>query len=70
MNLEKYSLGIGDRFGREGTAQLRALQAAADRGVKITPVWNKSHREHIIIGTMPADTRRRADEAVRACCWK
>jgi len=70
MNLEKYSLGIGDRFGREGAAQLRALQAAGERGVKITPVWNKSQREHVLIGTTPTDARRAADEAVRACGWK
>jgi tagaturonate epimerase len=70
MELERYSLGIGDRFGREGRAQLRALQSAAARGVRITPVWNKSHREHTIIGTTPADTRRAADAAVRAAGWR
>jgi len=70
MELERYSLGIGDRFGREGRAQLRALQSAAERGVRITPVWNKSHREHTIIGTTPADTRRAADAAVRAAGWR
>ncbi len=69
MELEKYSLGIGDRFGREGQAQLRALQMARDKGVFIAPVWNKSNREHTIIGTLPDDARRRADEAVRASAW-
>jgi hypothetical protein len=69
MPLEKYSLGIGDRFGREGQAQLRALQRARREGVRITPVWNKSNREHTIIGTSPADSRRSADEAVRAAGW-
>lgn len=69
MKLEKYSLGIGDRFAFEGAAQLRALQRALDLGVRIAPVWNKSHREHMIIGTEPADTRRVADEAVRLCKW-
>jgi hypothetical protein len=33
------------------------------------PVWNKSHREHLIIGTGPADARRAADAAVKACGW-
>jgi len=70
MPLEKYSLGIGDRFGYEGPAQLRALKIAGEQGLRITPVWNKSHREHVIIGTTAADTRRRADEAVRACAWE
>jgi hypothetical protein len=69
MELGKYSLGIGDRFGLEGTAQLRALQKAEQLGVKITPVWNKSNREHMIIGTSPADTRRAAEDAVRVCEW-
>ena len=70
MPLEKYSLGVGDRFGFEGQAQLRALKIARDRGVRITPVWNKSQREHAIIGTSPEDTRRRADEAVTVCGWQ
>ena len=69
MPLEKYSLGIGDRFGREGRAQLRALEAARGRGVCITPVWNKSNREHSILGTSPEDARRSADGAVRAAGW-
>lgn len=69
MELEKYSFGIGDRFGFEGVAQLRALQKADTLGVRIVPVWNKSNREHSIIGTVPEDTRREADEAVKACKW-
>jgi hypothetical protein len=68
--LGKLSIGIGDRFGREGAAQLAALQAAARKGLAITPVWNKSNREHMIIGTSPDDARRRADLAVRAADWK
>ena len=70
MNLGKYSFGIGDRFGHQGKAQLAALVKAAEQGLEITPVWNKSHREHSIIGTEPADVRREADEAVVACRWK
>jgi hypothetical protein len=69
MELEKYSLGVGDRFGFEGAAQLLALQKAEALGVQIVPVWNKSNREHAIIGTSPEDTRREADEAVKACKW-
>ncbi len=69
MTLTKYSLGIGDRFGHEGVAQLRALQMASEQGVQVTPVWNKSNREHIIIGSSPADTRREADGAVSALGW-
>ena len=52
MELGKYSLGIGDRFGRQGEAQLAALVRARDElGVIVMPVWNKSHREHGIVGT-------------------
>jgi hypothetical protein len=69
MELEKYSIGIGDRFGREGQAQLRALETARRQGASITPVWNKSNREHMLTGTSPEDTRRRADKAVRTGGW-
>ncbi len=69
MPLERFSIGIGDRFGHQGVAQLRALQRAAEQGVGLTPVWNKSHREHTIIGTNPAMARRAADEAVRTAGW-
>ena len=70
MALGRYSFGIGDRFGHQGKAQLAALQQAQAAGVEITPVWNKSHREHTIIGTGPADVRREADEAVAANAWQ
>jgi hypothetical protein len=70
MTLEKYSIGIGDRFGHQGSAQLQALLMAAKHGLKIVPVWNKSNREHSIIGTLPGDTRREADEAVRILGWR
>lgn len=68
--LANYSIGIGDRFGHEGAAQLRALEAARDSGILVVPVWNKSYREHSIIGSTPADTRRAADAAVRSAGWK
>lgn len=70
MILGKYSFGIGDRFGRQGKAQLAALIKAKQHGLDITPVWNKSHREHTIIGTQPADVRKEADDAVAACGWE
>ena len=66
MKLEKFTLGVGDRFGREGVAQLAALQKAARAGVEIIPVWNKSNREHTLIGSTPADTRSAAEAAVKA----
>jgi len=69
MKIEKYSMGIGDRFGCQGAAQLRALMLARELGVTIVPVWNKSFREHSIIGTSPADVRVEADAAVKALGW-
>lgn len=69
MELQKYSFGIGDRFGHQGKAQLTAVMKAQDDGVEIAPVWNKSHREHSIIGTTPADVRQEADQAVDTLKW-
>ena len=67
MILVKYSFGIGDRFSHEGAAQLSAImRAVQEYSIEFVPVWNKSNREHQIIGTEPADTRREADEAVKA----
>jgi len=62
-------MGIGDRFAHQGIAQLNAFVAARDRGIEIAPVWNKSHREHTIVGSDPADVRRQADSAVAARGW-
>jgi len=70
MILEKYSFGIGDRFRHEGKAQLQAVINAKNEGVNITPVWNKSHREHTIIGTVPGDVRAEADQAAKASGWE
>jgi hypothetical protein len=70
MQIGKYSFGIGDRFALQGKAQLQAILKAAQQGVEITPVWNKSHREHTIIGTKPADVRTEADTAVKELGFK
>ena len=43
---------------------------AANRGVIIVPVWNKSNREHLIIGSEPLSARHAADAAVRELNWK
>ncbi len=62
--LGKYSIGIGDRFGKQGDAQLSAFITALNNGVEIAPVWNKSNREHTTIGSAPGDVRIEADNAV------
>lgn len=70
FNLRKYSIGVGDRFGHQGAAQLAAVQKIVDLGVHVTPVWNKSFREHQIIGTTPQDQRYAADQAVIDFGWQ
>jgi len=68
--LGKYSIGMGDRFGHQAGAQLAAIIKAADNGVEITPVWNKSNREHTTIGTLPWDVRIEADAAVKKAGYR
>lgn len=69
LSLAKFSIGVGDRFAHQAKAQLRACQLAGERGVEVIPVWNKSNREHTIIGSEPAATRAAADSAVRELGW-
>jgi hypothetical protein len=69
-SLRKYSLGIGDRFAHEAEAQLMAFVRAASMGVDVTPVWNKSNREHLVVGSEPASVRGAADAAVGAVGWR
>ncbi|WP_324719964.1 tagaturonate epimerase family protein [Salinimicrobium sp. HB62] len=64
--LGKYSFGVGDRFGKEGKAQLQAILKVWDEGVEVTPVWNKSNREHETVGSHPESLRKEADEAIKA----
>lgn len=68
--LPRFSVGVGDRFAHQAKAQLAACIQAAEAGVEVVPVWNKSNREHMIIGTEPSQTRMAADAAVKALGWK
>lgn len=68
--LNRYSVGTGDRFGRQGEAQLHAFELLAVRGVEASIVWNKSNREHLLIGTGPEDQRAASDAAVKARAYK
>jgi hypothetical protein len=68
--LEKYSIGVGDRFGHQAKAQLHACELAARGGIEVVPVWNKSNREHTIIGSEPASVLAAALDAVNALAWE
>jgi hypothetical protein len=68
--LGKFSIGLGDRFGHQGGAQLKAIIEASGKGIEITPVWNKSNREHNIIGTQPGDVRIEADSVTKNAGFK
>src|SRR5262245_58322458 len=70
LTLEKFSIGVGDRFAHQAAAQLRACVMAAERGADIVPVWNKSNREHLIVGSEPYVVREAADAAVRELGWQ
>ncbi len=70
LRLARYSFGVGDRFAHQARAQLRAFVLAAERGLEIVPVWNKSNREHTIIGTRPGTVLEAARAAVQALGWK
>lgn len=67
--IEPYTFGMGDRFGHQGEAQLRAVLKAREVGLAIYPTWNKSYREHSIVGTEPHSLRVEADAAVKALGW-
>jgi tagaturonate epimerase len=69
MTLGTYSIGVGDRFAHQAKAQLEACLLAQNAGLEIVPVWNKSNREHTIIGSEPSSTRAAADAAVKSLGW-
>jgi hypothetical protein len=69
LKLPRYSVGTGDRFAHQAKAQLQACFEALENGVEVVPVWNKSNREHTIIGSEPSSVRQAADAAVKALDW-
>jgi tagaturonate epimerase len=70
LTLAKYSIGVGDRFAQQARAQLRACILAAQQGAEVVPVWNKSHREHMTVGSQPGSVRATAEAAVKELGWK
>src|SRR5580704_10068871 len=69
MTLGKFSIGVGDRFAHQAKAQLEACVLAQEAGIEVIPVWNKSNREHLIIGSEPSATRAAADAAIKSLGW-
>ena len=70
LKLEKYSIGVGDRFAHQAKAQLNACQLLLNEGVEVAPVWNKSNREHSFIGSEPASVMDAAEQAVSSLGWE
>ena len=66
LTLEKFSLGVGDRFAHQARAQLRACQLVLADGFEVVPVWNKSNREHSIVGSEPGSVKTAANAAEHA----
>ena len=69
LELDRFSIGVGDRFAHQARSQLGACQSAAQEGVQVVPVWNKSNREHSIIGSEPDAVRAAAEAAVKDLHW-
>jgi hypothetical protein len=70
LQLPRLSFGVGDRFAHQAEAQLAAFEKLAAAGPVVTPVWNKSNREHSFIGSEPASVRAAAARAVAARGWR
>ena len=70
MTLEKYTIGVGDRFAHQAEAQLQACVKLAEQGIEVIPVWNKSNREHSFIGSEPQSVFDAAKAAVEALGWE
>ncbi|MEC9331593.1 MAG: tagaturonate epimerase family protein [Verrucomicrobiota bacterium] len=67
--LEKYTIGVGDRFAHQAKAQLQACVELANDGIDIVPVWNKSNREHSFIGSEPQSVFDAAKAAIDDIGW-
>ncbi|MCA9078851.1 MAG: hypothetical protein KDA93_27760, partial [Planctomycetaceae bacterium] len=70
LELDKYSLGVGDRFAHQAAAQFRAFVQLAELGKRVTPVWNKSNREHSFVGSEPSSVQIAAQRAVQQLDWQ
>jgi len=69
-SLPRFSFGVGDRFAHQAAAQLAAFEQLAATGVVAAPVWNKSNREHTLIGSVPGSVQAAAAAAVAERGWR
>ncbi|MEM0925523.1 MAG: tagaturonate epimerase family protein, partial [Planctomycetota bacterium] len=69
LPIERFTFGVGDRFAHQASAQLSAFVKLADDGVDVTPVWNKSNREHTFVGSQPQSVFDAAQVAVEEMGW-
>lgn len=69
VSLERFSFGVGDRFARQARAQLAAFQKLATDGVDVVPVWNRSNRAHVFVGSDSQSVYAAAQAAVEALGW-
>lgn len=69
LTLARFSFGVGDRFAHQAKAQLRAFQELAKHGVEVSPVWNKSNREHGFVGSEPQSVYDAAAAAIAELGW-
>jgi len=67
--MQPYSFGIGDRFAQQGPFLLKAFKEAERQGILITPVFNKSHREHETVGSRPKSVLEEAEQAIQLLDW-
>ena len=67
--LPPLSFGVGDRFAHQAAAQLAAFERLAADGVIVAPVWNKSNREHLFVGSEPPSVLAAASSAVEGSRW-
>jgi hypothetical protein len=70
LRLNKYSVGSGTGSRTRPKRSCRLACRLWRNGVEVIPVWNKSNREHTIIGSEPSSVRQAADAAVKALHWK
>jgi hypothetical protein len=69
LPVEKYTFGVGDRFANQAESQLLAFEKLAQDGIVVTPVWNKSNREHTFVGSEPKSVFEAASSAIQKRHW-